>query len=273
MFFLEDEMVKEQNDIIRRRTISGKQPRFRKRKKRYEKMIAEGDGVSLGGCGPQLMWPNALALEALLKWGYDTHPRIRRIYDTLAKSTHWCDCGFQHGISDWRFEKQKINFSRIEEDAKNQAINAGLLDPRQVLKWHQSDYKFKRQTRIERVDKHHYLVSPRRITEGCGAITARALRYAEDENIRSVAKSVLWHCLTMQGFMGGFYDVDRGRLGDFSTLSAVAEWNHPASKLIILRAIPWLIESQNSDGSWGTQGKEEYTTLTVIKALKNVGIV
>ena len=107
MFFATDELVVEQERIVAARTqqvaagTGGPKPRFREIRSAEKRFVMRGDAQIVAPCGPRLMWPNALTIEALLAAGYERHPRIQRALRTMM--THdWCECAYQHGTSSWR---------------------------------------------------------------------------------------------------------------------------------------------------------------------------
>ncbi len=286
MFFLEDNLVEIQKEIVdkRKNHTKGTRTRFRDRKSKYERMIAEADGVSKGACGPQIMWSNALALDVLLKWGYEDHKRVQRIYNTMTLNPRWCECGYQHGLSDWKRLKitdeiktkgKKEVLKNLLERAEVRALNAGTYQLKDVLNWHLSNTRFKKIKRIKVLDEtseRSYLIRHLRQVEGCGLYTAKYLIHSTDPSMKMLAQMYLWMCFSMQEENGGFSQIDRA-FDSFTFLSIVAEWDGPVAHTIILRAIPWLIEHQNEDGSWGDEEKKDCTTLIVIRALLNAGVI
>lgn len=54
-------------------------------------------------------------------------------------------------------------------------------------------------------------------------------------------------------------------------LEIFARYDAPVARVVLLRAAPWILESQNTDGSWGEAGVEDATTLAVVKVLRRIG--
>jgi len=59
-------------------------------------------------------------------------------------------------------------------------------------------------------------------------------------------------------------------MGQAGLLQVFARFDHPASRVAIMRSIPWIIEPQDPDGSWGEEGHKDKETLGVIEALLRV---
>ena len=55
-------------------------------------------------------------------------------------------------------------------------------------------------------------------------------------------------------------------------LEAVARYDHPASRVILLRALPWIVDAQNNDGSWGGGSRKDVETLAVVRVLRSGGV-
>ena len=56
-------------------------------------------------------------------------------------------------------------------------------------------------------------------------------------------------------------------LSQVGFLELFARYDHPISKVVVLRALPWIVEAQNETGSWGEANVEDAGTLAVITAL------
>ena len=54
-------------------------------------------------------------------------------------------------------------------------------------------------------------------------------------------------------------------------LQIFSSYDHPVAKPVILRAIPWIVNNQNKDGSWGTELVKDTTTYAVLHALVSIG--
>ena len=118
-WFADDALVEEQAQVVVSRQ-AGKGGRFRQIKTSEKKRIMSGDGLIHAPCGPRIMWPNGLVIEALLKLGYEDHERVQAALRTMTIND-WCECGYQHGLSSWR---RKESLTGEELDAFEQACIA-----------------------------------------------------------------------------------------------------------------------------------------------------
>jgi len=50
-------------------------------------------------------------------------------------------------------------------------------------------------------------------------------------------------------------------------------YDHPMSKVVKMRSIPWIVKNQNEDGSWGDKSNKDGLTLAVICALRSIGLI
>ena len=55
--------------------------------------------------------------------------------------------------------------------------------------------------------------------------------------------------------------------GQAAYLDTFAALDSPVSRVAILRYTPWIVASQNRDGSWGDEPHKDITTLCVLHAL------
>ena len=53
-------------------------------------------------------------------------------------------------------------------------------------------------------------------------------------------------------------------------LQVFSYYDHPASRVAIMRSIPWIIDNQHPDGSWGEDDRKDASTLAVLQALLRV---
>jgi hypothetical protein len=54
-------------------------------------------------------------------------------------------------------------------------------------------------------------------------------------------------------------------------LKAIARYDHPAAKVVVMRALPWIVDMQNPDGSWGEESDKDGPTYAVLSALVSLG--
>jgi hypothetical protein len=277
MFFVKDELVNEQEEAIRgrRRQTEGPRDRFRQKRGPEIRLVKAGDALIGIPCGPRIMWPNALILEALLKLGYERNVRVRRALWSLLLHD-WCECAYQHGLSGFR---RKVPFSReeitkIEGECMLQYRYGGMSNAKEEV--HKAHAIPRIGRRIKAGAEEYTLRMPEHL-QGCELITTRAMSQVKDESIKRYAEAHLWRFAGRQHSADGRY-IGKVQEGYFSNsqagyLSIFASYDHPVSKVAIMRSIPWVIKSQNRDGSWGDELNKDSSTLAVISALKNVGLI
>jgi len=62
-------------------------------------------------------------------------------------------------------------------------------------------------------------------------------------------------------------------LSPYTFLKVFSKYDTKAARLGILLSLPWIIENQNKDGTWGDQSIMGSATLAVIGALKNIDFI
>ena len=264
MFFAADALVEEQVNLIGRKKQGVKGLRFRVLKTSEKKQVMAGDDMIRAPCGPRIMWPNALVLEALLGLGYECHERVQSALRFMT-SHDWCECGYQHGSSSWR---QSAPLTEEQLDAFEAACIrqyrfGGVYDLAALLA---DDWPRIAADRLAHVTRY-VLRMPDHI-QGCEFITTRALSEVRDARISRFARAHLWRFAGIQRPDGTFPDERHGTGFDqFGILEAFARYDHPASKVVIMRALPWIVDAQNGDGSWGTKKTKDVSTWAVLSAL------
>ena len=274
MFFGTDELVVEQAKVQKERA-SGVKSRFRQIKTSEKKRIIAGDDLIIAPCGPRIMWPNALSLEALLLLGYESHPRVQTVLGSLGNKD-WCECGYQNG-SEYHQHSIVANeefLADFEALCIRQYRYGGISSPDYLLK------------EADRASRSHTLRVAEQVTDGkteyalrmpdhiqgCEFITTRALAYVTDPALRRFAEAHLWRFAGIQRSDGTFPKERYGTgFGQIGILDAVARYDHPASKVMVLRALPRLLSEQNDDGSWGSGTCRDISTLGMVRALISLG--
>ena len=278
MFFLSDELVAEQSRILEQRA-SGVRERFRERKKGEMRLVDVGDDLIREPCGPRIMWPNALVLEALLDLGYEGHERVQRALSLM--TTHeWCECGYQHGLADWRRSTAPTedDLDAFEANCLRQYRYGGLTSVDGLAKM---DLTLKSGMRLYRASHRHegeqdvYPLGMPDHLQLCEVMTVRAMSQVRDTAMRRYSDAHLWRFAGCQhGPNGEFEGRDVQRFfneGQAMMLGIFAGYDHPASKVAIMRSIPWVVATQNVDGSWGKGLYSDAATLCVVRALKSLG--
>jgi hypothetical protein len=291
MFFVTDDLAEEQEELIERREkqTKGARERFRELRGSEIRLVKAGDDLIGKPCGPRIMWPNALVLEALLKLGYEENARVQANLRTLMLSKtgrSWCECGYQHGLTGLRKEPCSMQeIERIERDSIEQFRYGGISSVRELETRDMVHRSGERMPRVAHesageaeggVDEYP-LRMPSHL-QGCELMTARALSQIRDEKMRRLAEAHLWRFAGRQqsadGRFTGKYPEKYFRLSQAGYLDLFARYDHPVSRIAIMRTIPWIINNQNEDGSWGdTEEDKDTSTLSVITALKRVELV
>ncbi len=281
MFFATDQLVEEQATVVaeKRKAIEegkrGPKPRFRKLTASEKRLVMAGDDLIGAPCGPRIMWPNALVLEALLALGYEGHPRVQRALRTLL-TQEWCECGYQHGLSDWR-RAQPFTMDEIEAIeamyVSQYRFGGRRLEELKTADMAHSPPHMPRIVHTAAGDAHEYLLRMDAHLQGCEVITTMAMSRVVDERMKRFAEAHLWRFAGQQHSPDGRFPEERGGYGlvQAGLLDLFARYDHPVSKAAIMRSIPWILDSQNEDGSWGEEPRKEASTLAILSALVSVG--
>ena len=243
MFFSTDDLVAEQARIVGERKraveeeIRGPKPRFRDLKASEKRLVMAGDDMIRNPCGPRIMWPNALALEALLSLGFEDHDRVQRALKTMM-TADWCECGYQHGLSEWR-RAEPLTIDEIEQ-VEQQCIDEFRYGGRRTRELNED---LRRIAHASTADGDEYLLSMDSHLQGCEVITTRAMSRAKDEKMRRFAEAHLWRFAGRQHSPNGEFARERygGGVGQAGLLQIFARYDHPASKVVNMRALPWIV--------------------------------
>jgi hypothetical protein len=211
MFFSKDELVEEQARVVeeRREAIEegrrGTRARFRQLRASEKRLVMAGDPMICNPCGPRIMWPNALVLEALLALGYEDDDRVQTALKTM--TTHeWCECGYQHGLSGWK-RTERLTMDEIEEVEKryvSQYRYGGIADTKELR-----HAGMRRMTHTPTKDGDEHLLSMESHLQGCEVITTRAMSRVRDKTMRRFAETHLWRFAGRQHALGGEFEKER----------------------------------------------------------------
>jgi hypothetical protein len=276
MFFAADELVAEQMGIVAQRG-QGRGGRFRAIKTSEKKRVIAGDSLIQAPCGPRIMWPNALVLEPLLQLGYEDHQRVQAALHTMAYPHDWCECGYQHGLSSWRRADPPTmdEIEAFEQECIAQFRYGGLRDLEALERADLAHgaANLPRIAHVPTAEGDEYPLHMPNHIQGCEFITTRALGQVRDQKTRRFARAHLWRFASRQHDPNGAFPKERygSGFGQAGILEALARYEHPASRVAILRSLPWIIEMQNQDGSWGQEGQEDASTLAIASALVYLG--
>ena len=282
MFFATDALVEEQAGVMAQRKTqkSGPRPRFRQIKTSEKKHVMSGDDLIYAPCGPRIMWPNGLAMEALLALGYENDERVQTSIETL-KSQDWCECGYQNG-SGAGASRQPLTgdqLTEFEAMCVTQYRYGGLRDIKDLK---QADMAHRTNAmrvaelsagEAEAKGTNVFLLGKDDHIQGCEFITTRSLSKVKDTKARRFAEAHLWRFASRQFTDDGTFPSERYGTGfnQIGILQAVARYDHPVAKVIVLRSLPWIIENQNADGSWGEGKRKDAETFAVVYALLSLG--
>jgi hypothetical protein len=275
MFFAADELVAEQARIVAQRQ-EGKGGRFRQIKTSEKKRIMSGDDLIVSPCGPRIMWPNGLCLDALLRAGYEEHERIQTALRLM--TTHdWCECGYQHGTSGWRSAEPLTadQIAQFEAGCIAQYRYGGIRSPQALTRADLAAPTLDQMRISHRTtdEGDEYAIKMPEHTQGCEAITTRSLSHVVNARVRRFAEAHLWRFASRQHAANGAFPYESYGSG-FSQagfLELFARYDHPVSKVVVMRALPWIVDAQNEDGSWGEEENVDASTLAIVTALLSLG--
>jgi hypothetical protein len=274
MWFGSDELVAKQAEVLAQRE-AGRGGRFREIRAAEQRRVMGGDDLICAPCGPRLMWPNALVLRSLLELGLESNERVQRALQTMMLGHDWCECGYQHGLADWRRSEllSDEELEAFESACLRQFRYGGMASPDALL---EADLAHRsHQLRIERhvtPNATEYSLRMPDHVQGCEFITTYALSEARDERVRRYACAHLWRFAGIQRADGTFPHERHGTgFTPVGILGLFARYDHPAATIVLLRALPWIVASQNPDGSWGEGERIDASTLTVLRALQKLG--
>ena len=100
----------------------------------------------------------------------------------------------------------------------------------------------------------------------------RALSALRKHDARRFAEAHLWRFAAFQRAPDGL--VPREKHGyctndPFALLDLFGRYDHPAAEIAIRRMAPWIVETQNSDGTWGAGDAAAACTAVVISTLRS----
>lgn len=275
-FLLSDEIASEMERIHEARK-RGSNDRFRKGHSQFPRgeldAALKGDDLVHMPCGPRVTWPNAYALEALIALGYEEHPRVQRAIGTLMNGG-WCECGHQgHEGREIRLLSMHEIQNR-EREQRDWFRLGGIPSLAELGKMDMSKTCGLRMPRTGCRRESGRTVYPLQMPcdfAPCGLIPIRAFARARDERIRTYAETYLWELVVKQnGREGAEPGWNRYACGHAGLLQVFAAFDHLAAQIGILKWLPWIVETQNPDGSWGRKAYSDAATFAVLSALPRV---
>jgi hypothetical protein len=93
--------------------------------------------------------------------------------------------------------------------------------------------------------------------------------------MKRFAEAHLWRFAGRQHSSDGRFAFEKYGTGHSQAgfLSIFAGYDHPVSELVIMQSIPWIVNDQNEDGSWGEGSNKDGSTLAIISALESVELL
>lgn len=281
MWFATDELVRQQAEVIKRRKQhKGKGPkeRFNVRKAKEINLVRAGEPLATDPCGPKISWPTALVMEALLKLNCENLQRVKTALHTLTINPFWCDNSYQHGLSEWKrttppsmeniegFKQYLIQFFKY----------GGIRNPQELAKADVSHQPFytKRVKRLPSKNAEKYLLRMPDASEGCRIMMIRALCRASNPVLQKILELFLWNYAAVQNYKDGTFTLHPQRTFtdmQLPFLQLYSNYDYPIAKLVLLRALPWIINNQNKDGSWGKESYKDIATYAVVRSLVSLG--
>jgi hypothetical protein len=274
MFFAVDELVKEQEELM----IDTRERETSRKKQDLLKLARKtNDLVGRPPCGLRMMWPTCLVLEALSKLGYERNERLQRARLTLM-SDSWCEayrlrkyrCG--QGELAARELPAMEEIEAVERECMEQYRYGGISGLKELEKKYlasRAGAKMLRTAHSSAGEVDAYPLKMPGNLQGCELRITRALSHDSSGKMRRLGEAYLWR------FAGRQHSTDGSFMqkGHEKYLEILAMYDHPVSKVVIMRSIPWIVNNQNRDGSWGAKSNKDSSTLAVITALRLIGLM
>ncbi len=268
MFFLSDDLVSEQIRIVEA-VRNGSRERFRQVKKSEINKVRKGLDTAHYPCGPRLMWPNAMILRSLLEHGYEEDDRVSRACQFLLNGG-WCECSYAHGQS--KCEKREVytaeKISEKLDSMVKEYTYGGWQNPGDVSHMDLTkDAFFLRNSAAGQGNTGVYSLEMPFHQLPCGLMTAWALSKTRNTLLKEHIEAHVWRFAAKQNLNGHF---DYKHAGKYFYIDLFALFDIAAAKAALMRSVPWIIEAQNPDGSWGEGDNAGASTLAVVRALDSV---
>ncbi|MHC4986403.1 MAG: hypothetical protein ACYTFO_09650, partial [Planctomycetota bacterium] len=232
-------------------------------------LAAEGDPLYASPCGPRITWPNAQVIETLLMLGREKHPRVQQALRPML-TPHWCECGFNP------FSRRSVTPAEVadrEAEAQRLFRYGGIktFDDLAVVDDHYGQPATRRLAHKRRGKTDVYLRALPSYVGPCNIISINAISQCTDPQLRAFAESGIWEIASNQHAADGWFPLyERFHDNQAALLDTVARYDIPVAKVFVLRSMPWIINTQNKDGSWGDEPHKDAVTLAIVKALLSV---
>jgi hypothetical protein len=219
-----------------------------------------------------------LVLEALLKLGCENLKRVQTALETLTINPMWCDNSYQHGLSEWKRTKPPP-MEALDMFIKYSIRSfkyGGIRDLQELSRADMCHQPFHLR-RVAQFSLRHGWEYPLKMPNadyGCRIMMIRALSNVKNRILKKISEIYLWNYAGLQNIEDGSFNANPQRT--FTDLQLVllqifSSYDHPVSKLVILRALPWIINNQNKDGSWGKVSYKDAATLAVVHSCVGLG--
>jgi hypothetical protein len=201
-------------------------------------------------CELRLTWASAIAVEALLRCGLATEPRVIRAINTLLsmrRGERWCGCNNFVAAVDHPDSSEAIDFVRFPVITRN---------PRPNAMW-QIDWPTGREDILTRTSdgRHRHLAlgrdsallmrNPCRGWGDCSYIVHRALSWHPAYHGSNLEMMAALECEYRQGWDGSWTENSVSFM-----LSVLERFDCPLSAFVVLRTVPRLVRLQRPDGFW-----------------------
>lgn len=274
MFLLSDELTKRQAKCL------AEGGRFRDLKPAERALAAEGHPLFRNPCGPRILWPNAVVLDALLSLGCERRERVQNALKSTILSG-WCECAAQNGVRLWRMgprpSSAQVDKTVMEAVAGSEWMEGqhyrygGIGGAARLVETDTTSAGVL--SRVSRRSEGAVEVFELKLPDwggvDCGLVSAWGLRRARNGQARRSGEAEMCNVVGRQrsgGTIGPGPD-SFTYSGHAVFLETAAAYDCAVAKVAVLRYVPGIIASQNPDGSWGEGEHKDDVTLVVLRTL------
>jgi hypothetical protein len=199
-------------------------------------------------CDLMILTPTALALEALLKCGFEKEKRVKEAISTLIKTYppwgKWCGCD----LSFRTLSPQPVDFNKrfpIPQSNDDHYRLTWYTKPKEILqitanKKNQFEYKSYRYS-----DDKNILSKVSKRLDDCTFLIHHALSFHSDYKGSNLETIGALHLNKRQNAIGEW-----GKSPLHAMFKYLERNNHPLAAFSVLRSIPLLIRKQRENGLW-----------------------
>jgi hypothetical protein len=186
----------------------------------------------------------------------------------------WCDNSYQHGLSEWkRTEPPSIkNVKELKQFFIQSFKYGGIRNPQELAKADASHQPFhlRRVTRLPSKKAERFFLRMPEASEGCRTMMIRALCQTSNPILKKILELFLWNYAAVQNYKDGTFTLHPQRTFtdmQLAFLQIYSNYDYTIARLALLRALPWIINNQNKDGSWGKEPYQDIATYIVVRSL------